>query len=64
MLRKGCGFLFFARNTGKNIANNISKILISKYSKKLLDYAKQSAPNVLYKNMEKMFLVQKVMKHY
>ena len=64
MLRKGYGFLFFARNMGKNIANNISKILISKYSKKLLDYAKQSATNVLYKNMEKMFLVQKVMKHY
>ena len=64
MLRKGYGFLFFARNMGKNIANNISKILISKYSQKLLDYAKQSATNALYKKMEKMFLVQKVMKHY
>ena len=31
----------------KNIGNNISKNLSSKYSQKLLDHAKQSATDVL-----------------
>ena len=32
---------------GRNIGKNISKNLISKYSQKLLDHAKQSATDVL-----------------
>ena len=32
ILVKGYGFLFFARNTGKNISENLSR----KYSQKLL----------------------------
>ena len=44
---KGYGFLFFARNMWKNIGKIISKNLSSKYSQKLLDYAKQSANDAL-----------------
>ena len=47
---KGCGFLFFAENMGKNIDNNISKNLSDKCSpgmlamrQKLLDHARKSA---------------------
>ena len=39
------GFSSFARNMCKNISKNVS----SKYSHKLLDHAKQSAPDV-FKN--------------
>ena len=43
---KGCEFLSFARNVGKNVRrNNISKILSSKYSQKLLVHGKQSTTN-------------------
>ena len=41
---KGYGFLSFARNIGKNIGEYISKSLSSK---KLLNYAKQSATDAL-----------------
>ena len=44
---KGYGFLFFARNMWKNIGKIISKNLSSKYSQKLLDYAKQSVKDAL-----------------
>ena len=37
------GFLSFDKNMGQNICKNISKNLSGKYSKKLLDHAKQSA---------------------
>ena len=40
---KGSGFLPFPKYMGKNIGKNISKSLNSKYSKKPLDHAKQSA---------------------
>ena len=40
---KGYGFLFLAKNIGKNHGQNISKNLSSKYGQKLLDHAKQSA---------------------
>ena len=40
---KGYGFLYFARN----ISINISENLISKYSHKLHDHAKQSATDAL-----------------
>ena len=43
----GCWFLSFAENMGKNIGKNLSKILIGKYSEKLLDHAKQSATDTL-----------------
>ena len=33
---KGCGFLFFAENMGKNIDNNISKNLSDKCSPGML----------------------------
>ena len=36
----------FTRNMGGNIDKNITKNLSSKYSKKLLDHAKQSATDV------------------
>ena len=42
---KGYGFLSFAKNMGKNIGKNISKNLSGKYSQKLLDHAKRSAPD-------------------
>ena len=42
---KGYGFLSFTPNMGKDIGKNISKSL--KYSQKLLDHAKQSAPDAL-----------------
>ena len=37
-------FLSFAKNMGKNIGKIISRNLNGKYSEKLLDHAKQSAP--------------------
>ena len=37
------GFLFFAKNIGKNLSRNIN----GKHSQKLLDHAKQSATNEL-----------------
>ena len=40
---KGYGFQSFAKNMGENIGKNISKNLSGKYSKKLLDHARQSA---------------------
>ena len=47
VLLKSYGFLSFAKNMGKNIRNNISKTLSSKYSQKLLDHAKQSETDAL-----------------
>ena len=44
---KGYGFLPFAKNLGRNICKNISKILSSKHSQELLDYAKQPATDAL-----------------
>ena len=44
---KGFEFLSFAKNMDKNIGKNINKILIGRYSQKLLDYAKQSATDAL-----------------
>ena len=44
---KVCGFLSFARNMCKNIGKNTSKILISKYSQKILDHTKQSGTDAL-----------------
>ena len=44
---KGCGFLFFAKNMVKNIGKTISKNLSGEYSQKPLDYARQSATDVL-----------------
>ena len=41
------GFLSFVRNMGKYTGENISKNISGKYSQKLLDYAKQSATDVL-----------------
>ena len=40
---KDYGFLSFARNMGENVSKNLS----SKYSQKLLDHAKQSATDAL-----------------
>ena len=40
-------FLSFARNIGKNIGKDINKNLISKYSRRLLDHAKQSPTDSL-----------------
>ena len=42
---KSHGCLSFAKNMGKNISKNKSKNLRHKYSKKLLDRAKQSVMN-------------------
>ena len=42
-MKKGYGFLSFAKNIGKNVGKNISNNLNGKYSQKLLDHAKQSA---------------------
>ena len=41
------GFLFFAKNMGKNNGKNISKRISGKYSKNLLDRAKQSAKDAI-----------------
>ena len=49
---KGYGFFSFAKNMGKNIDKNISRILSYKYSKKLLDHAKQS-PTDAFKTASK-----------
>ena len=40
---KGYGFLSFAKNINGNIGKNISKSLLAKYRKKLIDHAKKSA---------------------
>ena len=40
---KGYRFLSFAKNMGKYVGKNISKIVSGKYGQKLLDHAKQSA---------------------
>ena len=37
---KGYGFLSFAKNVGRSVGKNISKILSGKYCQKLLDHAK------------------------
>ena len=57
---KGNGFLFFTKNIGKNMGKNISKNLSGKYSKKLLDYAKQSATYALKTASKKKQLKQLV----
>ena len=44
---KGYGFLYFPKNMGKNIGKNISENLNGKYSRKLLDHAKQSATDAI-----------------
>ena len=44
---KGYGFLFFAKNMGKNIGKIISKNLSSKYCLNILDHAKKSATDTL-----------------
>ena len=44
---KGYGYLSFSSNMGRNNGKKISKNLSSKYSKKLLDYAKQSTTDAL-----------------
>ena len=44
---KGYGFLYFAKNIGKNISKSVNKILSGKCSQKLIDHAKESAPDVL-----------------
>ena len=38
---KGYGFLYFAKDMGKNLGKYISKNLNGKYSWKLLDHAKK-----------------------
>ena len=55
---KGYGFLSFARNMGKILVKNISKILSSKYSQKFLDHAKQSATDAFKTASNKV--IQKV----
>ena len=49
---KGYGFLSFAKHICRNIGKNISKILSDKYSKTLIDDAKQSA-TVAFKTASK-----------
>ena len=44
---KGYGFLYFARNVGKDVGKNIIQNLSSKYRQRLLDHAKESATNTL-----------------
>ena len=44
---KGYASLSFVRKMGKNVVENISKNLSSKYSQKLLDHAKQSVTYTL-----------------
>ena len=44
---KGYRFFTFNKNMDKNVGKNISKNLSGKNSQKLLDHAKQSAPDVL-----------------
>ena len=44
---KGYGFLFFAKNMGRNIGKNTIKNLSSKYSQKPLDHAKQSTTDTI-----------------
>ena len=46
---------------GKNIGKNISKNINVKYSKKLLDHAKQSATDTLKTSSKRVF--QKQQKH-
>ena len=51
---KGYGFLYFAKNIGKNI----SKVLSGKYSQKLLDHTKISATDALKTTSKKV--IQKI----
>ena len=44
----------FSENMGKSIGKNISKTLISKFSQKLLDHAKQSATNELWTSSKRV----------
>ena len=55
---KGYGFLSFAKNMAKNIGKNISKNLSGKYSKKLLDHAKQSATDAFKTASKRAILIQ------
>ena len=52
---KGYGFLSFAKNMGKNVGMNISKILSCRYRQKLLLNAKKSATNALKTSSKKVF---------
>ena len=47
---KGCGFLSFAKNMGKNVGRDISENLSRKYNQTRLDNAKQSAIDAFKKN--------------
>ena len=53
---KGYRFLFFAKNIGKSIVENISKNLSSKYTQKLLDLnnLQQMRLNLLQKEQFKI----------
>ena len=44
---KSKGFLAIAKIMARNVAKNISQILSSKYSQKLLDHAKQPPTDTL-----------------
>ena len=44
---KDYGFLYFAKDVGKNIGKTISKNVRDKYSQKLFDQTKQSATDPL-----------------
>ena len=46
-------FLSFAKNMAQNIDKNVSKILSSKHSQKILDNAKQSALDPIKKSNSK-----------
>ena len=46
-MKKAIDFLSFAENVSKTICKNISKKSSGKYSKKILDHAKESATDTL-----------------
>ena len=58
MFVKGNGFLFYAKNMGKNIRNIISKNLSRKDSHNLLDRAKKSAADTFKASSKKA--IQKI----
>ena len=51
---KGCGFLYFAKNIGKNANESVTKNLRGKYSQKLFYHVKQYATDKLKTTTKKV----------
>ena len=54
---KGYGFLYFAKNVGKNKSKNISENLRGKYTQKPLTYAHKTASKRAFRNKQRQLVI-------